>query len=340
MSNRSKNLNARKLLAAAVLSTVFPFATNRHGYGVMFKGESDGGAGDGGGDGGGGAGDGGADKGGKGKKGGGGDNSGGGSGDGGNPDLEEIRRDRNAARKARDKAKQGLRQLAAAVGIDPEAVEIEETGDAENPYRLKVEGLDEIATVVQNHRKGKKGGGTADADAVEELNRKHQTAVQKIKKAHKAEVAARDAWIQSTAVVEPLRAALAAEGAIDDSGDGSFNDLVALLSPRVRAKAKFVDADEDNPDAKPTFDVVREILGPDGTPMLDKAEGKPVSLRAMVKDFLDKKPHFRSPKFRPGPGAGGNGGGTGAAGGPVDRKQHARKAAAALFGRRVETAQT
>ena len=76
MFDRSHNLNSRKLLAAAVLSTVLPFATNRHAYGVMFKDESDGGAGDDGGKGGGDDGDADKEKDKRGKKGAAGDNSG------------------------------------------------------------------------------------------------------------------------------------------------------------------------------------------------------------------------------------------------------------------------
>lgn len=200
--------------------------------------------------------------------------------------------------KDRDKAKAGIKLFAKTLGIDPDDVEIEPTDDKENPYKLVAPGLDDIATIVADAKKNKRGTVKWE-DRETELNTAHQKKLQKAVGEKQTEVESRDNWIKGAAVVDPIRAACVAEKAIDDDGTGNFDDIVALLTPRVRVDTK---TDEETKQLK----VIVTPIGEDGLPMTDK-DGKPVAVRQLVADFLTKRPKYRQSGFRPGPGAGGYG---------------------------------
>lgn len=231
-----------------------------------------------------------------------GDAGGGGAGGGG----EMIpKSEADKAFKARDKAKaQAMATVglfAQAMGIDPDEVRIEETGDKDNPYKLVGPNLEELSATLAEARKTKAGKGKWE-DREKELVETHGRKVATLTKNHQRELSARDAWIEQQAVIDPIRSACVAEKAIDDD-EGQFSDIVALLRPRVRVE-RSVDEESGNLNLKIT------VLGDDGKPMLD-GKGNAATVRQLVADLLSKRPKYRQAQYRSGPGAGGNGSGSG-----------------------------
>lgn len=56
-----------------------------------------------------------------------------------------------------------------------------------------------------------------------------------------------------------------------------------------------------------------DIIGADGKPRVDK-DGKPLSVDALIAEFIETRPYLRAPSGNQGSGAGGKGGATGSAG--------------------------
>jgi hypothetical protein len=260
-----------------------------------------------------------------------------------NPDLipkseaAKAFKARDAAKAQAARAEAVNRALAGKLGIDLDELEIADTGDEKNPVDIKGQPLDELTSTLsaarQQKLEGQKKAGKWE-DRENELNAKHQKAIQKLStesenrlkdldaKATKR-AAALESWIKETSVIGPIRQACAAEGAIDSDGDGSYRDIVKLIQDRVKAETKI-----DEESGKATVEVTP--LAEDGTPMLD-AKGNPASVQKMVGDFLDKRKHFRKSNYLPGPGAGSNGNGHGGRAALGQAEQGAR-AARILFG--------
>jgi hypothetical protein len=203
---------------------------------------------------------------------------------------------RSEAKKAfkdRDKAKAGIKLFADVLGIDADDVEIVETGDKEKPYELKVPGLDDLKTTLAESRKTKKAGS-------KELEEQYQEKARKLTKKHADKVGAYEVFLTQLAAVDPIRAAAVKANAIPDAID----DIVKLLAARVRVETE-IDDDTNKLSVKVT------PLDEDGTVMLDGTTQKPASIDALVKSYLDKRPHFRKASAHNGPGAGGQGNGSG-----------------------------
>lgn len=242
-----------------------------------------------------------------------------------NPDLIP-RAEARAAFAARDAAKAEVRALATAFGLDPDVVKIVKTEDAENPYKLEGDGVDETLQAIAAARQGKRSKSKwEDEEKVltTKFTRQLQTAAQK----HQQERAELEALIRSELTVPALRAAFAQEGAIDHDGKGSYADLIELTKGRVKVE---IVADE----ATGKFRASVTPLNADGTPLLDPKTQEPVGLRQLAANFLGERPHMRAANFRRGPGAGGRGAGAANAGGSGDRAVGGEAAAAYLFGTR------
>jgi hypothetical protein len=222
-----------------------------------------------------------------------------------NPDLIP-RAEAQQAFTARDRAKAeknaAVQLFAETLGIDPALVKIEDTGDKDKPFKLSAPGIEEIAGVVKEHR-SKGGNATKWADRETELNTAHQRRIQETTELANKRVGARERYLEQLAKVEPIRGACAAEGALDDDG-GKYEDLVALLAPRVRIEHK-EDVDDQSKDI--TYVPKITVLNEDGTIMTDKTKGTPATVRDLVRDFLTKRPKFKKAGIRSGPGAGGYG---------------------------------
>lgn len=236
---------------------------------------------------------------------------------------------RDEAQKAfreRDRHKHALKSLAKKLGVDPDDMRIVETGNKDDPYHVDFEGLDETFNLLDGARKksddDRRKNGKWD-DRERELTADHDKRTKKLKDGYERRIQGLEAYVGELAVAGPLRTALAAEGAIDDDGDGSFSDLVTLLSPRLKREIKH---DEETGRVK----VSVEPVDSDGEVLRDKNDS-PVSIRSFVREFLDKRPKFRSAKFRSGPGAGGHGG-QGGSGKGGDKRNHPADAADEMFG--------
>lgn len=254
--------------------------------GIAFE-NGDGAGGGGGGNGG--SGNGGGSNGGAGAGSGGGNSGGGGS----NAEVQRIARER-------DRIKTQANLLAQTLGIDPADIQLVETGDGENPWRIEAPGLADIAEVVKSKRKPPKW-----EDRERELNTAHQRRVREMSESHTGEVSSRDEFIRELAVIAQVRSACAAEKAVDPDSSGDYGDLVSLIAPRIRTTI------ERNKETG-KLAVVISPTNDDGTPMLD-AKGNAVTVRQFVAAFLQKRPHFKQASFRSGPGAGGAGAGGGQA---------------------------
>lgn len=248
---------------------------------------------------------------------------GGGAGGGGEGDKDKDKNkpemiskaEADRAFKSRDQAKAGLRLLAATVGIDPDDIRVvPNPDDKENPYKLECDGIEDLGKLVADARKakkakkGKKGGEGEEEDGADddagwaererELTGSHKEQLTKVKTKAKTREDALFAFIDDRVVTAELRAACAAEGAIDDDG-GKYEDLVELIRKRVKVDRAF-----DDESGQFTHKVT--ALKSDGSPLLD-GNGGPATPRQLVKAFLDEKPKFRQANFRSGPGAGGYG---------------------------------
>jgi hypothetical protein len=210
----------------------------------------------------------------------------------GNDDMVP-RSEAKKAFKDRDKAKAGVKLFATVLGIDPDDVEITETGDKDNPFELNVPGLDDIKTLVAESKKGKK-------TAAKDLEQQYQEKAGKLTKKHNEKVGAYESYIKQIAAVDPIRNAAVKANALPEAID----DIVSLLSSRVRVETEI--EDETN---KLTVKVTP--MEEDGTVLLDSSTQKTASIDALVKSYLDKRPHFRKASAHNGPGAGGQGNGSG-----------------------------
>jgi hypothetical protein len=305
--NRRKR-HPHTLIHSAVLSALGALGVYSHREPFFAPdGGGGGGGGDAGGGGGGGAGTGEGDA---------GNGAGGG---GGTPPATVPRTELNTVIGQRDKIKATQRaaiaDFAAALGIDPEDVKIVETGDKAKPYKLEAPGLAEAATALKEAR-SKSGVKWEQKEA--ELNDRHQRKVQQLTETGNRRENGLKSFINRQDSVVPIQLAAAAEGAID----AEDNTLVTLLQPRIKTT---IEIDDETGETKVTTVPLQE----DGEPMLDK-QGNPATIRQLVAEYLNKKPHLRKATFRSGSGAGGNGG---QGGGPAPAAGGAgKKAAQAMFG--------
>ena len=236
---------------------------------------------------------------------------------------------------ARDRAKAETRAIADALGLTTSWVD-----DDENPGKKKlvVDGLDSLKKLRDDAENAdesalKKKGDWDTRKA--QLVTQHKAQTQAMKDAAAKREAGLTGLLSNLAKAEPLRAALAAEGAVDEFEDdankrGQYADLLKLIGDRVQAQ---VDVDEDTGSASLTV----QVLDEDGEPLLD-GKGKPVPIRDFVRGWLDGRKHYRKANFRPGSGAGGHGGAGGHKAGtnggrqaPADRKEHAKAQAERMF---------
>lgn len=255
--------------------------------------------------------------------------AGGGSGGGGIKKEEKpadtvSRATLDEAIRERDKAKQVNRTLMDALGLETEWID-----DEEKPGRRKpnIKGLDRIKTLMQkqsdDEEETQKKKGDWDSKK-RQLTDQHNQQLTAVKTTHKRQIDARDGFIKRLAVVEPIRQACVAEHAVDDDS-GKFEDIVALLSPRIK-----VEIDEDDE----TGDIAVKVqpIGDDGKVMTNKKTGEPLTIQEVVAEFLTKRPKFRQSRFARGAGTGnwnGNGSNGRAVGG---NGNHAEEAADELFG--------
>jgi hypothetical protein len=201
----------------------------------------------------------------------------------------------------RDRSKEAFKALLRSLGRDPEAVEIVETGDPDEPFRVEGEEIDELRELASKAAGEAATPKSAEAKRrIEEQRRKRIVGpVQRKLDAANRRNAALVSWIQENAVAAPLRLACRDEEIVDDD-DGQFADVVELLSKRFVVR---VDLDEDDP----TSDVVVTLDTVDGEGQpIRGADGEPLTPREMVADLAKKKPKFRKSGFRPGTGAGGH----------------------------------
>ena len=262
---------------------------------------------------------------------GGGNNDDGGGNGGGNPPPANDRNSPQAAFRARDLAKRQTRTLLTMLGYDPKHVKIipNDDGDEDNPFRFEMDGED-ITDQIRAKSK-KKSGSQSDTS---EIERKYQSRMANAAQAATKRETALINALESVAVLAPLRAAFAANNAVDSGGNaGEYTDLVELSRRYLRTE---VARDDDgtielDADGKITLSIVP--LNNDGTPMVEANSQRPVSIEKFVKTFLDKRPAFKKAQKAAGPGAGGHGtnaGGRMASNG--DAIAAAAAAGAALFG--------
>ena len=242
------------------------------------------------------------------------------------------RAEAQAAFKARDQAKAEARLLATELGIDPSGIKLVPTGDAQNPFKLEVEGLSDIKAAIENARTQKLNQQRATGkwdEREKELTAAHQRQLQAQAAAAGKTVAAYQAWLEGQAVEGELRATLIAEGAIDTAGDGTYADLIALTRNRLK-----VEQEVDQETGKLTVKI--KALDANGQPMLDPQTGQPLGVKAAVTDFLAKRPALKKAGVRPGPGAGGYGmrsSGGGDQQPPQNAAERGQHAADRLFGK-------
>lgn len=227
----------------------------------------------------------------------------------------------------RDRAKQVNRAILESLGLSVEWVD-----DDDGRRVPKIDGLEKIKDLLkraEDDEDQKQKDGKWE-DRKKQLTEQFNAQLQKVGESAEKRIKSRETILRQLAVLEPLKAALAAEHALDDpDGQGTFSDLVSLLAPRFA-----VTVDEDEETGECSLSVA--VHGADGQPVLD-GKGKPMTVRAYVAEFLKQKPHFRAASYRSGSGAGGHGG-AGTAGRPNQGAktpiEHARQAAGQLFGRK------
>lgn len=200
--------------------------------------------------------------------------------------------------KARDRAKAGIAQFAQTFGIEPDEVQIEDTGDADNPFKLTFPGMEELKTQLADVRKAKKDGARkagAWEERETELNAAHQRKVKGLTDKADRRIAARDSWIRERAVESVLRDAATRAKVLPEG----IADAVKLASDRV----KFESADDEESD-DPHIKVNVSMLDADGTPMLVK--GEPATVDQLMAEVLKARPYLVQAQYRNGPGAGDN----------------------------------
>lgn len=279
--------------------------------------------------------------------GGGADTLAGGGGGGGAGTPEMVPKDEaNRAFKARDAFKaqvRGLVRLAGWSEDEAKHVKVVATEDADNPFRLELDGED-ITAEFKARAKRKKAragaagaaGGTADDDDDDpaSVDRRIQQRVASVREAATVRENALLKIVEELAVITPLRQAFAAEGAVDSGGEpGEYADQVALARQSLRVEVQrdsdgLIAVDETTARAKYTV----TPLNPDATPMLNN--GQPVGVRDFVKKFLEKRPAMKASGRPGGPGAGGVGGGPGGRTAPAQGSllAGARSAGSGMFG--------
>ena len=250
-----------------------------------------------------------------------------------NPDLIP-RAEAQAAFRSRDEAKAGLRLIATAMGIDPATIKVvANPDDAANPFKLEAPELEALKPVIEQHRQNQQSvrrrGMTLDS-LEQQLNTAHQADVQARVAAFNAERDELTGLLRDQLSTPMLRAAFAAEGAVDETKDGNYEDLIALTKGRVKVDILRDDTTGGRPQVKVT------PLKEDGTPLLD-SNGKPATVRQLAAEFLNQRPHMRNSGFRRGPGAGGHGNTQRAGGSPANRAAGGDAAASFLFGQQGRT---
>lgn len=294
MNNASTSISRIASAAAQAAPSVHLFPANFNPSRTSFHFKPDDGSSAGGGDGGS-AGSGGAGAGGDTTPGGaGGDTLQGGAG-GGAPRRTpgEIA----AIAKQRDKAKGAYRATLRALGIDPDEVEIVETGDPNDPYRIN--GLEDVAEIVRASRDTAGAGdddGGRPKDQKEIARRKRLTApLEKRIKGLEREKTALIKFIRDNFVRTEIRSAARELHAVDDDG-GAFADIVDLTEKRFKID---VEIDDDSHEARAMITTLDDL----GEPATDDL-GNALSPKAIVADLLKRKPKFRESNFVPGSGAG------------------------------------
>lgn len=200
-----------------------------------------------------------------------------------------TQRQMNDAIRRRKKAESGFRMLVAAIGGDPELVEIVQkpnTRQGQNP-EYEIRGLEEtIPAFAANPPSSRPAAAQQNAQSQARLNKlqKQNDALRK--------------HLVDLAMVQPIRSACVRQHAIDDDG-GLFEDIVNALRPRLRER--FEDAADDSGDLVVFVDVIDPKTG---EPQFN-ANGDALTPEDLVKDVLTKKPKFREAEHRAtGPGAG------------------------------------
>jgi hypothetical protein len=226
----------------------------------------------------------------------------------------------------RDASKQLANRLITELGL-----EVEWDQDPTTGKRVpKIKGLEKLKRPGKSDE-SKEGEGDGEGrgsfkEQRKQLEQQHTERTDTLTRKHKAERDGLVSVIEQLAKSAPLRAALAAENAIDDPDNkGGYSDLIRLLGDRIQVNTEF---DEESGETELLVNVVAE----DGNPITN-GKGEPLTIRDFVANYLKARPHLIKPEFRRGSGAGGHGGAGGAGGRPVTAREHGKKAAAALFGR-------
>lgn len=181
--------------------------------------------------------------------------------------------------KRRKKASFLARAIADAAGIDIDELEVRETRDKNRPFEIV--GLNE-------QLEGKQRNSGDNSGAGKNKNQRTNPQVERLKRERQALIE----WIRQNVVAANIRAACVKHGAVDDDG-GQFEDIVNLVLPQFVCNVEF----EEGANAP---EVSTYAVDSDGEPIPDVTEDQ------LVSDLLRRKPKFRKPDFRAGPGAGGN----------------------------------
>lgn len=242
------------------------------------------------------------------------------------PTVPKSEADR--AFQARDAAKKSLKGAVSLLGYDPAHTKFFETGDAENPWRVEVDGED----VTEEFKGKKKANKQQGADALAAAEKTYKTRLTNQAAEYTKRETALIRLIDQMAVLTPLRAAFAANDGVDSGGAaGEYTDLVEISRKSLRTEIARDDEGNISLDEDGNATVTVTPLNADGTPMIDTATGKPVPINEFGKRFLDKRPTFKRNRRPGGAGAGGNG--HGATGGrPGNLASGAKAAGFGMFG--------
>jgi hypothetical protein len=178
----------------------------------------------------------------------------------------------HSAVKRRQKASFLAKAIAHKAGISLDDVQVIETGDKANPF--KIIGLEDDAE--SNSVAGKPNKPRSNPQ-VERLKRERSALID---------------WIRTNVVASRIRTACAKHGAVDDDG-GMYEDIVNLILPKFVCNVDFEEGA-----AQP--EVITYAVDAVGEPIEGATE------ESLVAELLKRKPKFRKPDFRPGTGAGGS----------------------------------
>jgi hypothetical protein len=260
--------------------------------------------------------------------GGGADTTGGGEQDDPPPVPMVPKSEATAAFQARDAAKKALKATVALLGYDPQHTKVVETGDADNPWRVELDGED----ITEEFKGKKRPAKSQTGDELKAAEAKYKSRLAAVGAEYSKREAGLIRIIDQLAVLTPLRAACAANDALDSGGQaGEYADVVELARKSLRTEVSRDDEGQIVLDdaGNPTITVTP--MNADGTPMVETTTGKPVAIGEFVKRFLDKRPAFKRNKRPGGPGAGGNGHGL-PGGRPGNLASGAKAAGFGLFG--------